>query len=166
MQYIIIALTVIDGMVALLLIGAVLIQQSKDGGFSSSTFGGLGESMFGGQAADHMTKLTVVLVSLFLGLTLLLAVITGRRSSDKGLAEALAESAVKVEKTTVPSTDVAGKDAKTASESAAKETIGGVSKVTPKAAGSIEVKPEKEKTPSKVSVPSAVKDSKAKPAGD
>jgi preprotein translocase subunit SecG len=83
MNAFIIVLTVIDAMVALLLIGVVLIQQSKDGGLGGAAFGGAGSSVFGGQAADHLAKITVVLSSIFLILTLSLAIITGRRNSDE-----------------------------------------------------------------------------------
>jgi preprotein translocase subunit SecG len=83
MDAFIIVLTVIDAMVALLLIGVVLIQQSKDGGLGGAAFGGAGSSVFGGQAADHLAKITVVLSSIFLILTLSLAIITGRRDSGE-----------------------------------------------------------------------------------
>lgn len=69
--------------IALMLIGLVLIQQSKGGGFGSS-FGGVGESVFGAHAGSHLTKMTVILTSSFFVLTLLLAVIVSR--SDRGLS--------------------------------------------------------------------------------
>lgn len=74
-------LTIIDVMIALLLIAVILVQQSKDGGFGGSPFGGAGEAVFGGHAADHLTKFTVVLTTLFFVITLTLAIVTGRRSS-------------------------------------------------------------------------------------
>ena len=72
--------------VALLLIGVILIQPSKSGGFGGS-FGGVGESVFGAHAISHLSRLTVVLISLFFILTLLLAVITSHRAKDKSVAE-------------------------------------------------------------------------------
>ncbi len=72
--------------VALLLIGLVLIQQSKGGGFGGS-FGGVGESVFGAHASSHLTKLTVILTTSFFILTLLLAVIVGHRSRGRSVAE-------------------------------------------------------------------------------
>ena len=88
MTVLIIVLTVIDAMIALLLIGVVLIQQSKDGGLGGSPFGGAGDSVFGGQAADHLTKITVILASGFLILTLILAVITGHLDDNaRGVVE-------------------------------------------------------------------------------
>ena len=61
---------------AILLIGLILIQQSKGGGFGA-TFGGVGESVFGARASNHLTKLTVILTTVFFVLTLLLVVIRG-----------------------------------------------------------------------------------------
>ena len=72
--------------VALLLIGLVLIQQSKGGGFGGS-FGGVGESVFGAHAGSHLTKLTVILTTSFFILTLLLAVLVGHRSRGRSVAE-------------------------------------------------------------------------------
>ena len=72
--------------VALLLIGLVLIQQSKGGGFGGS-FGGVGESVFGAHAGGHLTKLTVILTTSFFVLTLLLAVIVGHRNRGRSVAE-------------------------------------------------------------------------------
>lgn len=72
--------------VALLLIGLVLIQQSKGGGFGGS-FGGVGESVFGAHAGSHLTKLTVILTTSFFILTLLLAVIVGHRSRGRSVVE-------------------------------------------------------------------------------
>ena len=66
-------------LIALLLIGLVLVQPSKGGGFGSA-FGGVGESVFGAQAMGQLSKLTVILLTLFFILTLTLAVMTGHRS--------------------------------------------------------------------------------------
>ena len=66
-------------LIALLLICLVLVQPSKGGGFGSA-FGGIGESVFGAQAMSQLSKVTVVLLTLFFILTLILAVMTGHRS--------------------------------------------------------------------------------------
>jgi preprotein translocase subunit SecG len=100
----------------------------------------LGESIFGGQAADHLTKVTVVLASLFLGLTLLLAVITGRRPLDKGVVEKEALKTPKTvemlpatskektgEKASAEALGEASKDAKSAESAAVKVVEGAVS---------------------------------------
>lgn len=65
-------------LIALLLIGLVLVQPSKGGGFGSA-FGGVGESVFGAQAMGQLSKITVILLTAFFVCTLLLAVITGHR---------------------------------------------------------------------------------------
>ena len=83
MNLLIITLTIIDVMVALLLIAVVLVQQSKDGGFGGSAFGGAGEAVFGGQVGDHLSKLTVVLATMFFVITLSLAIVTGRRTGGE-----------------------------------------------------------------------------------
>ena len=86
--------------VALLLIGLVLIQQSKGGGFGGS-FGGVGESVFGAHAGSHLTKLTVILTTSFFVLTLLLAVIVGHSNRGRSVVEANAAENVE-NKVTAP----------------------------------------------------------------
>ena len=66
-------------LIALLLIGLVLVQPSKGGGFGSA-FGGVGESVFGAQAMGQLSKITVVLLTAFFVCTLLRAVITDTAS--------------------------------------------------------------------------------------
>lgn len=83
MNVLITILTIVDVMIALLLIAVILVQQSKDGGFGGAPFGGAGEAVFGGQAADHLTKFTVILTTLFFVVTLTLAIITGRRTGGE-----------------------------------------------------------------------------------
>ncbi len=61
-------------LVAILLIALILVQQSKGGGFGGA-FGGLGESILGAQAGSHLTKLTVILSSIFFVLVLAIAVL-------------------------------------------------------------------------------------------
>lgn len=72
--------------IAVLLIGLVLIQQSKGGGFGTA-FGGVGETVFGAHAGSHLTKLTVILVTVFFVLTLALAIITGHKEKPKSIVE-------------------------------------------------------------------------------
>ena len=86
--------------VALLLIGLVLIQQSKGGGFGGS-FGGVGESVFGAHAGGHLTKLTVILTTSFFVLTLLLAVIVGHRNRGRSVAEIDVDIAADAKKTAI-----------------------------------------------------------------
>ena len=79
MDALITILTIIDVVIALLLVALILVQPSKDGGFGGAPFGGAGEAIFGGHAADHLSKFTVVLTTLFFVITLTLAIVTGRR---------------------------------------------------------------------------------------
>lgn len=92
-------------LIAILLIGLVLVQPAKSGGFGSA-FGGVGESMFGAQAMSQLSKVTVWLLSFFFILTLLLAVITGHKGSVDSKSSLLLsrESAAvkKVEQKAVP----------------------------------------------------------------
>jgi preprotein translocase subunit SecG len=112
MNILISVLTVADVVIALLLICLILVQQSKDSGFGSA-FGGLGESVFGAQTGSHLAKLTVVFASLFLILTLALAIITGHRKAPKSIVEleaakteAKASVPAKNEKVDVPAAQV------------------------------------------------------------
>ncbi|OGV54788.1 MAG: preprotein translocase subunit SecG [Lentisphaerae bacterium GWF2_44_16] len=86
MEVLTIVLYTLVVIVAILLIGLVLIQQSKGGGFGSA-FGGVGESVFGAHAGSHLTKLTVILTTFFFVLILTLAIITGHRDKPKSIVE-------------------------------------------------------------------------------
>ncbi|MCF6176156.1 MAG: preprotein translocase subunit SecG [Victivallaceae bacterium] len=88
MEIVIAVLYTVVVIVALLLIGLVLIQQSKTGGFGS-TFGGVGESVFGAQAVNHLSKLTVILTTVFFILSLLLAAISGQRAEENRKVKAM-----------------------------------------------------------------------------
>ena len=103
MNILVSVLTVADVIIALLLICLILVQQSKDSGFGSA-FGGLGESVFGAQTGGHLARLTVIFASLFLILTLSLAIITGHGKAPKSIVEL---EAVKTEaKASVPAKNV------------------------------------------------------------
>lgn len=105
MGAIIFLLTTIEVLTALLLIGIVLIQQSKAGGGLTAMGGGMTETVFGAAAGNVLTRGTVMLASVFLAVTLLLAVITGHRGPRRSVAETLADKPV-IEKT-VPAVDEA-----------------------------------------------------------
>lgn len=87
LQIVLYALVVI---VALLLIGLVLVQPAKSGGMGA-TFGGIGESVFGGQATSQLTKMTVYMTAAFFGLVLVLAVVIGHADRGSGLSRAVDE---------------------------------------------------------------------------
>ncbi len=82
--------------VSLLLIALILVQQPKSGGFGS-TFGGLGESVFGAHAIGHMTKLTVIFTTIFFVLTLTLAILLSHLPTEKSVVSSLG-AAVQTEK--------------------------------------------------------------------
>ncbi len=90
-------------LIALLLIGLVLVQPSKGGGFGSA-FGGVGESVFGAQAMGQLSKLTVVLLTLFFILTLTLAVMTGHRSKSL-----VTDGSVLLQNSSAPAKSASGK---------------------------------------------------------
>ena len=93
MNILISILTVADVIIALLLICLILVQQSKDSGFGSA-FGGLGESVFGAQTGGHLARLTVIFASLFLIITLSLAIMTGHRKAPRSVVELEAKASV------------------------------------------------------------------------
>lgn len=78
--------------VSILLICLVLVQPSKSGGMGAA-FGGLGQSVFGAQAGSHLTKLTVVLTSVFFVLALTLAFLIGHRAQQDALSSELSRLA-------------------------------------------------------------------------
>jgi len=92
--------------VAIFLIGLILIQQSKGGGGLGTTFGGAGEAVFGARAGNHLTKLTVILTTVFFVLILALAVLSGHKDRAKSVVELESSSnaTVPVEQKVVPST--------------------------------------------------------------
>lgn len=71
--------------IAILLICLVLVQPSKGGGLGSA-FGGAGETVFGAQTMNHLSKLTVVLITIFFVVTLALAAISGHKDSAESTA--------------------------------------------------------------------------------
>jgi preprotein translocase subunit SecG len=58
---------------SLLLIGVIFIQKSKGGGFGSGFGAAMGESMFGTHAAKALVKMTIVLSTVFVIATVLIA---------------------------------------------------------------------------------------------
>ena len=87
------ALVVLTG---LLLTGLILIQPSKGGGMGSA-FGGVGESVLGGQAGSHLTKATVWLTAVFFVVSLVLATLIGHGYRGKDDLSAISAEVVKSE---------------------------------------------------------------------
>ncbi len=84
MQLLTYLLVFVEILTCFLLIGVVLLQRSRSGGGAGMAFGaGMGESLFGAQAGNVLTKTTVVLGIVFLVNTTLLAMIgaVGREHS-------------------------------------------------------------------------------------
>ncbi len=87
--------------IAILLIGLVLIQPSKGGGFGGA-FGGMGENVFGAQTLSHLSRLTIILMSIFFALTLILAALSGHKQKAKSVVETEAISAPAAQKAVLP----------------------------------------------------------------
>ncbi len=96
MNILIVFLATLDVVVAAILIGLILIQQSKGAGLGTS-FGGAAESVFGGQAVNHLSKATVWLTSTFFVVTLLLAILIGHSEKDQSILETIEQPEVKKE---------------------------------------------------------------------
>lgn len=70
-------LTFVEVLAAFLLIGIILIQQTKAGGGLGAMAGGATETVFGATAGNVLTKATIILAAIFLGTTLVVAALTG-----------------------------------------------------------------------------------------
>ena len=78
---VIVIMSILEGLCGILLVAIILLQKSKGQGAAAGlAFGaGMGESLFGAQATNILQKITVVLTTIFLVNTTLLAFIGGRR---------------------------------------------------------------------------------------
>ena len=73
-------LTILDVLIAILIIALVLVQQSKSSGLGTTFGGGGSDSLFGAHAESHLSRLTVIFASLFLVITLALAILSAHQS--------------------------------------------------------------------------------------
>lgn len=89
MGALIVLLYVLEVIVSLMLIGIVMIQQSKSQGGLGALAGGMTESVFGAAAGNVITKTTVALATIFLANTLVLAILTGNAGDSATRAEKL-----------------------------------------------------------------------------
>ena len=71
----------------LLLVGVVLLQKTKGQGMGMAFGAAMGESLFGAQVGNVLTKTTIVLAVVFLVNTTLLGVVGGARRQSKSLAD-------------------------------------------------------------------------------
>ena len=73
-------LIIIEVLCCLMLIGVILLQQSKSQGMGLAFGGGMGESLFGSRAGNVLTKTTVILSLIFLVNTTILGILYTSRS--------------------------------------------------------------------------------------
>lgn len=90
-------------LISIILVVLILIQPSKGGGFGSA-FGGVGENVFGAHAMEHLSKLTVWLISIFFVLTLALTILSAHAKRSDNSVMAGAPAPAKVE-AVVPAAD-------------------------------------------------------------
>lgn len=93
-------LLVIHVIVCLLLALVVLMQRPKQEGLGAAFGAGLTDQAFGARTTDVLQKGTVYLGTLFFIITLVLAILIGKRQSDNGSMGADADSKDKTEETT------------------------------------------------------------------
>jgi preprotein translocase subunit SecG len=82
MQIFIGFLYVIEIIISFLLGGIILLQKPKDGGLGVSFGGGMGESLFGAQMGNVLTKGTIILAAVFLLNTIVLSRLTSGSGSS------------------------------------------------------------------------------------
>lgn len=78
-------LTIFFVIVCILLVIVILLQSNRSSGMS--LFGGGSQSAFGAGTADVMTKVTTILIALFLGTALVVAYLKSAGSDYTGLQE-------------------------------------------------------------------------------
>lgn len=86
-NFIMAVLTGLDVLIAFCMIVLILMQQSKGGGGLGAIGGDATGSVFGAGSGNVMTKTTTILAACFLGITLALAVMAGRRSEGDSVLE-------------------------------------------------------------------------------
>lgn len=87
-----IILIIVEILCCLMLIGVILLQQSKSQGMGLAFGGGMGETLFGSRAGNVLTKITVILALVFLANTALLGILY-TSGDDRSLVEKAAVSA-------------------------------------------------------------------------
>lgn len=80
-------LIVVEVLCCLLLIGVILLQQSKSQGMGLAFGGGMGESLFGSRAGNVLTKITVILALVFLANTTILGIMYTSGGEERSLVE-------------------------------------------------------------------------------
>lgn len=82
-------LIVVEVVSCLMLIGVILLQQSKSQGMGVAFGGGMSETLFGSRAGNILTKITITLAIVFLANTALLGIIYSSRQ-ERSLVESAA----------------------------------------------------------------------------
>lgn len=83
-----ILLTIVDVVCALLLVGVILLQRSRSEGMGGMTFGaGMGEALFGSRTGNVLTRATITLAAIFLGSSLLLAVLNPSSAGSRSIID-------------------------------------------------------------------------------
>lgn len=77
-------LLVVHVLTCLLMVLVVLMQRPKNEGLGAAFGGGMTDNLFGAQTTNVLQNFTRYLAGIFLGLTLLLAVLYAKRSHTKG----------------------------------------------------------------------------------
>lgn len=80
-------LIVVEVLCCLLLIGVILLQQSKSQGMGLAFGGGMSESLFGSRAGNVLTKITVILALVFLANTTILGIMYTSGGEERSLVE-------------------------------------------------------------------------------
>ena len=78
-------LLVVEVVVAILLVGTILLQRSKDQGLGLAFGSGMGESLFGAQAVNVLVKITITLAIVFFLNTIILARIFASPQSGRSV---------------------------------------------------------------------------------
>jgi len=84
-------LILVEVVTSILLVGVILIQKSKSQGMGLAFGSGMGESLFGSQVGNVLTRSTVVLAVVFLVNTTVLAIM-GRGVTERSVADEIAET--------------------------------------------------------------------------
>ncbi|MDD2455359.1 MAG: preprotein translocase subunit SecG [Kiritimatiellae bacterium] len=82
MQILIGFLFALEILVCFMLAGVILLQKPKEGGLGVSIGGGMGEALFGAQMGNVLTKVTIILGSVFLLNTLILSRLTSNSGTS------------------------------------------------------------------------------------
>lgn len=99
-------LTVVQAIVAALLVGVILMQKSEGGGLAGG--GSPAGLMSARGAADFMTRLTTILAVVFVGMSILLAAIAAETGVAKPIEDTLNRSAIPEQPQQAPANPLEG----------------------------------------------------------